>query len=649
MSLCINWIKVSEVAMQKSVLYGIIAAVVIAAGIGVAFAAMSMNSPVANQTSGPSDDVRVIKHLMGETEIEGTPERIVALDWSASENLLAMGIQPIAVADLEGMKKFLKPEGLPPDVVDLGMMQEPNLERISELEPDLIFAEKFSHSNLYDELESIAPTIMYDNAPPLDGSPTHLESLEQNIMLVADAANRHDKGTEIVERLHAKYDEAAARIEAAGLKGTKYVAGAVDPPYGEYTTFTLRFFDNTFFMSQIISKTGLENAVTEEYGLANWGMKQVGLEGLATVDGPDVHIFYIHAAGQDAFENEWRDNPVWNNLEIAKDGNAHSIGQLYVYGGAKQMEEMVDRIVQEITDSSSTRTISHAMGETEITGTPERIVALSWSSGGDLITLGIQPVGIANKGLFNELVNLDEVTLSPDVADVGLPWEPNLETIAQLEPDLIIGAMHDHELIYDDLNDIAPTLLFHVFVQSPDQGIPTELELMEQNFMTIADVVGRHDQGVAVLEGMNAKFDEAAGKLADAGLEDSKFVMAYVRNDASTMWIWIDAMWTQVLERMGLENAYKAAYDEEYEFGGVALGLEGLSIVDDPEVHFIFREHPTDTGIPDSWQDNPVWNGLEFVKAGQAYPHEAMQVYAGPLAAERLADRVVELLAGDSS
>jgi hypothetical protein len=34
---------------------------------------------------------------------------------------------------------------------------------------------------------------------------------------------------------------------------------------------------------------GLENAVTEEYGLANWGMKVVGLEGLAGTDRPDIH------------------------------------------------------------------------------------------------------------------------------------------------------------------------------------------------------------------------------------------------------------------------------------------------------------------------------------------------------------------------
>lgn len=295
------------------------------------------------------DGTRTISHAMGETEIQGTPERIVALDWSSSEILLTMGIQPVAVADLESMKNLLRPEGLSPDIADIGTMQEPSLEAIAELEPDLILAETFNQSGLYDELSSIAPTVMYSNSPPLEGTPTHLEALEQNIILVADAVNKRDKGDEILDRLHSKYEEAAAKIEAAGMKGTKYVVGAVDPPYGEYATSTVRFFDNTFFMSQMLSRMGLENAVTEEYGLSEWGMKVVGLEGLAAVDGKDVHFFYIHAEGQDAFRDEWKDNPVWTNLEMAKEGNNHPLGTLYVYGGPEQMEEMIDKVVEALT------------------------------------------------------------------------------------------------------------------------------------------------------------------------------------------------------------------------------------------------------------------------------------------------------------
>jgi ABC-type Fe3+-hydroxamate transport system substrate-binding protein len=364
--------------MQNSTLLGIIISALLIASfstsIGIAFAQTpSMNnntnsvpratSNAQNATTTPTtgnqtstnlltaDQPRIINHSMGTTEITGTPERIVALDWSASENLLTMGIPFIAVADLEGMKKYLRPEGLSPEIVDVGAIEQPNLEVILQLEPDLIFAVKYSHEGIYEELSSIAPTVMYDNAPPLDGSPTHLEALEQNIIMVADAAGMRDRGVELVERLHAKYDEAAQKIAAAGLNGTKFVAAAADPPYGEYTTSTLRLFDNTFFTSQLLSQIGLVNAVTEEYGLANWGLKEVGLEGLATVDGPDIHLFYIHADGQDPFEGEWKDNPVWTNLEIAKSGNVHPLGTSYVYGGVEEMEGLVDKVVAALTST----------------------------------------------------------------------------------------------------------------------------------------------------------------------------------------------------------------------------------------------------------------------------------------------------------
>jgi ABC-type Fe3+-hydroxamate transport system substrate-binding protein len=300
-------------------------------------------------------------------------------------------------------------------------------------------------------------------------------------------------------------------------------------------------------------------------------------------------------------------------------------------------------------DSTEIRTIEHAMGQTQISGTPKRIVALSWQSGADLLILGVPPVGLANADTFNEIVNLDQVVLPSGVANVGEPWEPNLEAIAQLQPDLIIGSMHDNELIFDDLNAIAPTLLFHVFVSSPEQDIPRELDLMKQNFLTTADILGKHDQAVSVLDRLNAKFDEAATRIADSGVGGSKFSLAYVQDDATNLWIWIDALNTQVLEELGLMNAYKSTYNGTYEFGGIDVGLEGLTLVNDPTVHFIFRQHSNDTGIPDSWANNPVWNNLEFVKAGQVYPHESLYVYAGPVAAEVLADSVVEMLTGNGT
>lgn len=62
--------------MQKVALYGIIATVVVAAGVGIAFAATSPmgnnnTEPVVTNQQSANNEARVIKHAMGETEIEG--------------------------------------------------------------------------------------------------------------------------------------------------------------------------------------------------------------------------------------------------------------------------------------------------------------------------------------------------------------------------------------------------------------------------------------------------------------------------------------------------------------------------------------------------------------------------------------------------
>ncbi|SDS74067.1 iron complex transport system substrate-binding protein [Paenibacillaceae bacterium GAS479] len=80
--------------------------------------------------------------------------------------------------------------------------------------------------------------------------------------------------------------------------------------------------------------------------------------------------------------------------------------------------------------------IKHGKGETKFDKPAVRVVALEWIYSEELIALGIQPVGNADNKEY-ELNVTDEAALADSVTDVGLRWEPNLETIASLKPDLI--------------------------------------------------------------------------------------------------------------------------------------------------------------------------------------------------------------------
>lgn len=104
-----------------------------------------------------------------------------------------------------------------------------------------------------------------------------------------------------------------------------------------------------------------------------------------------------------------------------------------------------------------TRTVTHARGETEVPAHPQRVVVLEPVQLDTAIALGIVPVG---SPALNATAGIPKY-LGEDaakIAVVGTFTEPQLETIAALRPDLIIGTETRHSALYDQLSAIAPTV-----------------------------------------------------------------------------------------------------------------------------------------------------------------------------------------------
>lgn len=119
--------------------------------------ASSKESNAAAEASGATSK-RVIKHLSGETTIEGEPKKIAVLDYRLADSLLALGIKPYAMTSYMGKTELEYMNGsLFEGVVNLG--DEPNLEAILEAEPDLIIGRE-PDAKIFDDLSKIAPTII---------------------------------------------------------------------------------------------------------------------------------------------------------------------------------------------------------------------------------------------------------------------------------------------------------------------------------------------------------------------------------------------------------------------------------------------------------------------------------------------------------
>lgn len=114
---------------------------------------------------------------------------------------------------------------------------------------------------------------------------------------------------------------------------------------------------------------------------------------------------------------------------------------------------------------AETRTVSHAAGTTEVPADPQRIVTTTDQNALlPLLELGVRPVGSAGvlsedgEPVFRRTDGFD----TSGIEFTGPFLEPNLEKVASLRPDLVVG-YEIQEDFYDDLSAIAPTVLVQIF------------------------------------------------------------------------------------------------------------------------------------------------------------------------------------------
>jgi iron complex transport system substrate-binding protein len=130
---------------------------------------------------------------------------------------------------------------------------------------------------------------------------------------------------------------------------------------------------------------------------------------------------------------------------------------------------MADRQAVPPAASADCRTIAHSLGETEICGQPQRVVVLGPYLLEQVLAIGGQPAGYADHMALHQGDYANPVQQIPYLGarvttqpvNVGLAYQPSIERIARVQPDLILSPDYNAGQ-YAALSAIAPTLVFDV-------------------------------------------------------------------------------------------------------------------------------------------------------------------------------------------
>ncbi|MCG7214999.1 ABC transporter substrate-binding protein [Paenibacillus mucilaginosus] len=272
------------------------------------------------------------------------------------------------------------------------------------------------------------------------------------------------------------------------------------------------------------------------------------------------------------------------------------------------------------TAAEGPRKIKHVMGETEVPAAPKRVVILTNEGTEALLSLGIKPVGAVKSWTGSPWYDHIESEME-GVTVVGEESQPNLELIASLKPDLIIGNKMRQEKVYDQLKAIAPTVF--------SETLRGE---WKNNYRLYAETVGKKDEGEKVI----ADFDKRIADIKAKAGDKLNQKVSVVRFMAGKTRIYLQDTFTGIIfNQLGIkrpENKYKDTFVEE-------ITKERLPEVD-ADMLFYFTYETGDNKASQQeqdWLNDPLWKNLNVVKAGKVHKvNDAIWNTAGGVKAANL-------------
>lgn len=215
--------------------------------MGLAALAVSLVCSLAACGSSAGEDSASgavkITHSLGETEVSGTPQRVVTLGNQWLDATLALGVTPVGFADNISIGAQSKPPWAPDSLAQAKALSMGGdiVEQIAALEPDLILVPGFMVDKaMYDKLSKLAPTI----GPVTPGA--QVDRWADQVNTLGKVLHRETEASKVVSDVEGRIDAVGAKYPklrgktflTCMLTGPAQLMVLADPKDGSAALFT---------------------------------------------------------------------------------------------------------------------------------------------------------------------------------------------------------------------------------------------------------------------------------------------------------------------------------------------------------------------------------------------------------------------------
>lgn len=255
------------------------------------------------------------------------------------------------------------------------------------------------------------------------------------------------------------------------------------------------------------------------------------------------------------------------------------------------------------------KVISHAQGETTLSGVPAKVLVQDWASFDNLTALGVAVAGVPASNVPGYLADQQPT----EAIGLGSLFEPDFEGIAASQSDVYFVAARS-AAAYETAKDILPTIDLSV-------GNDAIIDGVKKNLTTLGEIFDLQPKAAELIASLDAKVAEVK-----AAAEGKGRALVVVTNAGKLGVYGPDSRVSWVYNEIGMPSALADVKDGDH--GGDAVTFEFLLEVNPDWVFVVDRDAGTgeSNGAAAALLDNELFNQTAAAKAGQI-------VYLDPQAA----------------
>ncbi|HDM8045096.1 TPA: iron-siderophore ABC transporter substrate-binding protein [Vibrio campbellii] len=268
----------------------------------------------------------------GVKTIKAQPVRVAALNWDIAEQVIELGVTPVAVPDIAGYSDWVVQPAIPEGVADIGTRTEPNFSALKKLNPDVILIAS-PQKDLQERLSEIAPVFYYQT---YSEQHSNAAAAIENFKKIAQLLGKEEQANNKLAAMDARIAVLKAEL-AKAYPGDKPKVSS----FRFASTTSVYIYGDNSIPQYALEQLGFENAM--DLPASQWGISQKRMTELKKVKN-GIALYFEPFPYQDKLNQ----SPIWKSMPFVRNGQFSPVEASWSYGGAMSILYNAEAMAQSL-------------------------------------------------------------------------------------------------------------------------------------------------------------------------------------------------------------------------------------------------------------------------------------------------------------